>query len=270
MTGLALALLLQARTPTVGDTVWLARTLVAPAASRIEPRRLEGSAGEFDPLGPPDVARTGDRATLRWPVVFWATGRHEVELPAVLLTGADGSVDSVPPRATVIEIASVLPRAARESALAPQPPAGVVPVRRRAWWPALVALLAAAAGGWLLWRRWGSRGDVAGAPGPARAAHPPVDRWAAAGEVRAVAHSAAARLRAAIAAAFPAADEALDTERCLRLLADQRPAWPLDELGRCLRGLDVLRFGPDDSGADPHALWAEADALATRLGTGPR
>jgi hypothetical protein len=265
MTALALALLLQARTPTVGDTVWLARTLAAPAASRIEPRRLEGRAGEYDPLGAPEVARVGGRATLRWPVVFWATGRHEVELPAVLLTGPDGSVDSVPPQATAVEIASVLPPAARESAVAPQPPAGVVPVRRRAWWPALVALLAAAGGGWLLWRRWGSRGEVPGAPGPAPAALPPVDRWAAAGEVRAVAHSAAARLRAAIATAFPAADEALDTERCLRLLADQRPAWPLEELGRCLRGLDALRFGPDETGADPHALWAEADALATRL-----
>ena len=270
MTGLALALLLQARTPTVGDTVWLARTLAAPAASRIEPRRLEGSAGEFDPLGPPEIARVGSRATLRWPVVFWATGRHEVELPAVLLTGADGSVDSVSPQTTAIEIASVLPPAAREDALAPQPAAGVVPVRRRTWWPALVALLAAAGGGWLLWRRWGRRGDVQGVPGAATAALPPMDRWAAAGEVRAVAHSAAARLRAAIAAAFPPADEALDTERCLRLLAEQRPAWPLVELGRCLRGLDVLRFGPDDTGADPHALWAEADALATGLEAEPQ
>jgi hypothetical protein len=270
MTGLALVLLLQARAPTVGDTVWLARTLVAPAASRVEPRRFEGRAGEFDPLGPPDIARAGDRATLRWPVVFWTTGRQEVELPAVLLTGADGSVDSVAPLPAVVEVASVLPSAPRDSALAPQPPAGVVPVRHRAWWPALVALLAAAAGAWLLWRRWGSRGEPPATPGTLPAARPPVDRWAAAGETRAVAHSAAARLRAAIAAAFPPADETLDTERCLRLLADQRPAWPLEDLGRCLRGLDILRFGPDETGADPFALWTEADALATRLEAGPR
>lgn len=270
MTGLALALLLQARTPTVGDTVWLARTVAAPAASRLEPRRLEGRAGEFDPLGPPEIARAGGRATLRWPVVFWATGRHEVELPAVLLTGADGSVDSVAPQATAVEIASVLPPGAREGAVAPQPPAGVVPVRRRSWWPPLVALALAAGGGWLLWRRWGRRGEVPGAREAGGAAVPPVDRWAAAGEVRAVAHSAASRLRGAIASAFPPADEALDTERCLRLLADQRPAWPLGELDRCLRRLDILRFGPDDTDADPHALWAEADALAARLEGQPR
>jgi hypothetical protein len=265
MTGLALALLLQARAPTVGDTVWLARTLAAPAASRIEPRRFEGRAGEFDPLGPPVIARAGDRATLRWPAVFWTTGRQEVELPAVLLTGADGSVDSVPPLSTAVEVASVLPPAPRGGTLAPQPPAAVVPVRHRAWWPALVVLLAAAGGAWLLWRRWGSRGAAPATPGTASAARPPVERWAAAGEVRAVAHSAAARLRAAMATAFPPADETLDTERCLRLLADHRPTWPLEELGRCLRGLDVLRFGPDESGADPFALWTEADALATRL-----
>lgn len=265
MTLLALALLLQARAPTVGDTVWLARTIAVPAASRIEPRRFEGRAGEFDPLGPPAIVRAGDRATLRWPAVFWATGRHAVELPAVLLTGTGGTVDSVPARSVAVEIASVLPPAARESALAPQPAAAVVPVRRRAWWPALVALLAAAGGAWLLWRRWTSRGEVPGAPERAAAAVPPVDRWAAAGEVRAVAHSAAARLRGAVAAAFPPAHEGLDTERCLRLLADQRPAWPLDDLARCLRGLDILRFGPDDTGANPFALWTEADALATRL-----
>ncbi|HSE28521.1 MAG TPA: hypothetical protein VLA95_09855 [Gemmatimonadales bacterium] len=270
MTGLALVLLLQARAPTVGDTVWLERTVAVAAASRLEPRRLEGREGEFDPLGAPAIARAGGRATLRWPVVFWTTGRHEVDLPAVLVTGPDGSVDSVPPLTAAVEIASVLPPVARESTLGPQPPAAVVPVRRRAWWPGLVALLAAAGGGWLLWRRWTSRGAAPGAPAAAAAAPPPVARWAAAGEVRAVAHSAAARLRAAVAAACPPANEGLDTERCLRLLADQRPAWPLDELARCLRRLDVLRFGPDDTGVEPFALWTEAEALATRLEAGAR
>jgi hypothetical protein len=270
MTGLALFLLLQGQAPTVGDTVWLARAFAAPADSRIEPRGLEGRPGEFDPLGAPAVAREAGRATLRWPVVFWSAGRHQLELPAVLLTRADGSVDSIPPGAVAVEIASVLPPAARESTLAPQPPAAVVPVRRRAWWPALLALAIAAGGAWLLWRRWTARGAPAGTGTDVAVRAPPVDRWAAAGEARAVAHSAAARLRGAMAAACPVASESLDTERCLRLLADQRPGWPLDELAACLRRLDLLRFGPDDPAVDPLALWVDADGLAGRLEAAPR
>lgn len=265
MTGLGLLLLLQAGAPTVGDTVWLERTIVAAASRRVEPRRLEGVAGEFDPLGAPAIERTGGRAVLRWPVAFWTTGRHEVMLPAVLLTGEDGRVDSVPPAPVSVAVASVLPRAVGESLPAPQPPAEVVPVRRRAWWPALGALLAAAAATWLAWRWWMGRGSPPAEPGGPAIAAAPVDRWAAAGEVRAVAHAAAARLRGAIAAACPPAHEGLDTERCLRLLADREPGWPHDELARCLRRLDLLRFGPDAAATDPLALWAEADRLAGRL-----
>lgn len=269
MTLLFALLVLQAPAPTVGDTVWLRRSLSAPGSARIEPRRFEPLAGSYDPLGPAEVAAGGGRVTLRWPVAFWAPGRHEVVLPAVLVTSAVGRVDSVAPLTVSVEIASVLPRGAQESTLAPQPPAAVLPIRRRSWWPLLAALLAAAAGAWLLWRWWTARGD-GGAEGPgAPASAPPVERWAGAGEVRAVAHSAAARLRGAIAAAYPPAGESLDTERCLRLLADQRPAWPLEEVGGCLRRLDTLRFGPDDGVAEPLALWTEAQALAARLEAAP-
>jgi hypothetical protein len=265
MTGLVLAALLQAGAPTVGDTTWLRRTVTAPAASGIEPRRLEGRAGEFDVLGPPVVTREGARAVLRWPVVFWTTGRHEVELPAVLVTSGEGVVDSEPPAPALVEVASVLPAGARDSLLAPQPPVAVLPVRRRSWWPALAALLAAGAGGYLLWRGWTRRGASRAPPAGAGTVPPPVVRWAESGEARAVAHAAAARLRRAVATAHPPAHEALDTEQCLRLLADDRPAWPLDEVGRCLRQLDLLRFGPDEGVGDPLRLWHEADVLAGRV-----
>jgi hypothetical protein len=77
----------------------------------------------------------------------------------------------------------------------------------------------------------------------ADALDPPLARWADAGEYRAVANVAAARLRAALAERVPAAHPGLDTERVLAELAAARPEWPLGELGNLLRALDDVRFG---------------------------
>ena len=92
---------------------------------------------------------------------------------------------------------------------------------------------------------------------------PPLDRWADAGESRAVAAVAPARLRAQIATRMPAAHAGLDTEDVLRAVAG-RFDWPLAELGDLLRSLDEARFGhtafPDTTGL---ARWAEA--MAPRL-----
>jgi hypothetical protein len=78
-------------------------------------------------------------------------------------------------------------------------------------------------------------------------ASPPLDRWADAGEYRAVANVAAARLRSAVAQRVAAAHPGLDTERFLGQLAAARPDWPLRELGELLRSLDDARFGEDGS-----------------------
>jgi hypothetical protein len=92
---------------------------------------------------------------------------------------------------------------------------------------------------------------------------PPLDRWADAGETRAVASVAAQRLRALIAARMPAAHPGLDTEDLVEVIAG-RADWPLGELGDLLRSLDEARFGatafPDAAGL---ARWAEE--LAPRL-----
>jgi hypothetical protein len=72
---------------------------------------------------------------------------------------------------------------------------------------------------------------------------PPLDRWADAGEYRAVANVAASRLRAALAQRVAAAHPGLDTERVMAELAAARPGWPLEELGDLLRALDDARFG---------------------------
>ena len=93
----------------------------------------------------------------------------------------------------------------------------------------------------LWWRRRGP-------PQPARSAagrycDPPLSRWADAGEYRAVANVAAARLRATVATPVPGAHAGLDTERLLAELAAVRPHWPLTELATVLRKLDDARFG---------------------------
>jgi hypothetical protein len=101
----------------------------------------------------------------------------------------------------------------------------------------------------LWWRRRGK--PVRAAPPILRAdaLEPPLAHWADAGEYRAVANVAAARLRAALAERVPGAHPGLDTERVLAELAAARPQWPLDELGELLRALDDVRFGVAPSAA---------------------
>ena len=69
-------------------------------------------------------------------------------------------------------------------------------------------------------------------------------RWVAAGEGRAVASVATARLRQRIAALVPEADRALAVEECLEVLAQKRPQWPLRDLGELMQGLERARFAP--------------------------
>jgi hypothetical protein len=99
----------------------------------------------------------------------------------------------------------------------------------------------------LWWRRRGKPARAAATALRAEALDPPLARWADAGEYRAVANVAAARLRAALAERVPAAHPGLDTERVLAELAAARPEWPLDELGDLLRALDDVRFGTASS-----------------------
>jgi hypothetical protein len=72
------------------------------------------------------------------------------------------------------------------------------------------------------------------------------------------------RLRGTIAAQVPEAGPEIDTETCLAVLAEQRPAWPLGELGELLRALDEARFA---HGADVDALgmYRSAGELERRI-----
>jgi len=243
--------------PTVGDTIWVARTVAVPPGATL--RAADWDAPEpIERLGPPRVTPRGDSAEVSYPIVVWRTGALTIDLPGPLVLGAGGRVDSLPPQALSLTIASVLPRVPPDSTLAPQPRADYVPRTSASLVPVVILLLVAALALAPLHWWWRRRG----APRPrprllaGTADEPPLERWADAGESRAVASVATGRLRALIAERMPAAHVGLDTEDALGVVG-RRVDWPLGELGDVLRSLDEARFGdaafPDAVGL---ARWA--------------
>jgi hypothetical protein len=261
---LAAGLLLQDIGPTVGDTVWLSRTIAVPPGYVVR-------AADWDPadpielLGRPRVVVAGDSAQITYPVVVWQPGAQLIELPGPLLLGPGGTVDSLRGQQVRLEVSSVLPAATPVSALSPQPRAGIVAIRAVSLGPLVmlwVMSLALLLPLHLWWRR---RGRPAPAPAPdAPEAEPPLARWADDGEYRAVANISAVRLRSAVAQRVAAAHPGLDTERLLSDLAAVRPDWPLAELGDILRGLDEARFGVAPA-SDALALSRSSVAMRARL-----
>jgi hypothetical protein len=242
---IAVLLLLQANAPTVGDTVWVGRTLGVPAGHAVRAADWEIS-DPMELLGRPTVTVSGDSARISYPVVFWRPGQHQVEVPGPLLLGPEGTVDSMPSERVRVTIQSVLPSVPPDSMLSPQPPAGLV--SRHIQRLAPLAMLLVAAMVLLLplhfwWRRRGKPSRPRPIAVSAESLEPPLARWADAGEYRAVASVSAIRLRAAVAERVAAAHAGLDTERVLAALAAAHPEWPLDEIGDLLRALDDARFG---------------------------
>ncbi|HET8836425.1 MAG TPA: hypothetical protein VFN08_16990 [Gemmatimonadales bacterium] len=250
--------------PTVGDTIWVARTVAVPPGTTVRPT-------DWDPpdpiqrLGAPRLVPHGDSTDVAYPIVIWRAGPITVDVPGPLLLSPGGRIDSVPPRPQELRIASVLPAAIPPESLAPQPRADFVPRTTVSAIPLLILLLVAvlllAPLHWW-WRRRGTS-----RPRPAltllREAPPPLDRWSDAGESRAVAAIAARRLRSVIATRMPAAHTGLDTEDLLRVTS-RRGDWPLAQLADLLHALDEARFG-HATVADAVGLARRADELAPRL-----
>lgn len=260
----ALWMAFQAGAPTVGDTLWLSRTVAVPAGRTLR-------AADWRPddpielLGPPRIVARGDSADIAYPVVVWRAGSLAVEVPGPLLLGAGGGVDSLSPQSINLRIASVLPPVPADSALAPQPRAGFVARGTRSIVPLLIALgLAGLILAPLHW--WWRRRGPAAPPGaaPTLKSDPPIERWADAGESRAVAATVTTRLRSAIALRVPSAHRGLDTEAIIAQLAADRPDWPLPELSAVLRSLDEARFG-DGTATDVLGLARLAAVLDPRL-----
>jgi hypothetical protein len=247
----------QRELPTVGDTIWITRSVDLPAGRTLRAAEWE-AADPVELLGPPRVAMAEGGARVSYPVAVWRPGTHTVEVPGPLLLAADGRVDSLAAQTVTLTVASVLPRSATDTTLRPQPRADFVPRPTTTPVPLIALLLLAVAiliplHWW--WRRRGKAMPRTGVGEP-RAARPPLERWADAGESRAVAAVATARLRLALAARLPGALPSLDTETVIAHLAEHRPDWPVRELADVLRQLDRTRFG---TGAVPDAV-----ALARR------
>lgn len=236
---LLLLALTQAPLPQVGDTVWLVRTIAAPAGRvvRVAPWNPEGAV---EALGPGILVRRGDSLDVRYPAVGWLPGSHAVEVPGPVLVSPDGSTDSLPATSITVTIASVLPPLPGDSLPPLQPEAGLVLRPIETALPVLILLLVAILfliPVHLWWRRRGRplvAPEVGAVPPPA---HPPVELWAEAGEPRAVLASAAARLR----------------ERIAR--------HPSAEASALLEQVDDALFGPGDA-ASALPLAARAEALA--------
>jgi hypothetical protein len=261
---LAVLFVLQGALPTVGDTVWVGRTVRVPAGYTVRAGDWE-PADPFQLLGRPRVLVSGDSASITYPLVVWRPGRHVVELPGALLLGPGGTVDSLAGQQTSVEVRSVLPPA--DTALSPQPSAALVErhvvtlVPMLGLWAMTIVLLLPLH---LWWHRRGKPNRTsAPAPRP-EGLEAPLSRWADAGEHRAVASLATAQLRAALAERLPAAHMGLDTERVLAEVAAARPEWPLEDFGSVLRSLDDVRFGAAPS-AQALGLSHSSMALRERL-----
>ena len=247
--------------PTVGDTIWLERTVPAAPGWRVRAGKLE-SRTVAEPLGDAIAvpARGGDGWTVRYAIVAWAPGSITLDMPPLWRLGPDGTADSLPGGAATFRVASVIPDSV--TAPVPQPSLGPLRLTRASPIPVIAAVLLAAGAllGLIAWRRRPPR-RVPGARALALDAAIPDARWLAAGEPKAVAARAAHRLRSAIARAIPEAHEALSTPECLASVERARPDAPLRELRELLGTLDEVAFATAYS-VDVAPLAARAGALA--------
>lgn len=272
MSAVGLLLLLQAGAlvitppaPSVGDTVVVERSLDLSRDVRARPQPL-GTSLLVEPLSDPVVLRTDRGVVIRYVLAVFEPGRHGVAIPAVELLYRDGRVEVVGADTAWITLASVLPRG---DSLPPARPSLGPLARYSASATPLLALLAvtlAGTGGWLALRRR-TRPRPGEPESLAPAVPPPLMRWVAAGELRAVAALATNRLRARIAALVPEADRALATEECIAVLEERRPDWPLRDLSQVLRALERARFAPAVPG-DVLALVEQVDGLVQDLSDG--
>ena len=231
---------------TVGDTILIERIVGAPVGWRVRAGRLE-SIDAIEPLAEPLVEQHRDGWRVRYRLVAWVPGELVLPLPPLWLLGPDGRADSLAGGVARLDLRPVLP----DTATAPQPALQPFRVGRRSPMPLAAALLLSVivllAGLWS--RRRGPRG-VPRPPPPPEDPEVPDARWLAAGETRAVAARAGARLRSAIAHAVPEAHEGLSTTECLLVLEQARPGSPVPDLRDLLDELTETSFA---SGSARHA-----------------
>jgi hypothetical protein len=226
---------------TVGDTVRLARRIPAPAGATLRPEPLAAN-DRITPLAPPVVETDSGGFTVTYTIAPFATGEVAIAMPPVQVIDLSGATTTVLGDSALVDVVSVLPdtgHAAPRASVGPY----LRPVRRAA--PLILALAFAIMllAGWWAWRLRTGRPPAPAGPPPTVPA-PPIDRWLAAGEPRAVAAVATERLRAGIERLVPHATRALATDELLVVLEAERPGWPLRDLREMLGALDRARFAP--------------------------
>ncbi|MBI2535843.1 MAG: hypothetical protein HYW06_02485 [Gemmatimonadetes bacterium] len=252
---------------TVGDTVYLTRTLPASPRVRARPQPLP-STPVVEPLADPVVELRGDVLVLRYAVAVFEPGAQRIAMPPVELFYPDGNTETVLGDTAVVRVGSLLPPG--DSLPPPRASLAPLPRPRRSAAPAvlLVSLVVAGTGAWVIRRKRVGPRPLPPAPGPP-AASAPLRTWVEAGELRAAAAALADQLRRTIAALEPAAEAGLSTEGLLAVLRRRCPAWPLAEIDDGLRALERSRFAP----AVPHdvlSLAEQVGMLTERLGRAER
>jgi hypothetical protein len=260
----ALLLLLQAGLPTVGDTIWIERTVTLPAGADVRPADWTPE-GDIGLLGRPVLRRVGGEVVVAYPAVAWRPGSHTVVIPGPVIVRADGRIDSLPAESRTLQVLSVLPADTAPERLAVQPEAGIVSQRITEPWP-MVAFLLIATLIFLPVRWWWLR---RGPPMPewapvASSTAVPLAEWSEAGEERAVAAIAHRELRTAMLGQLPGVPAGVVDSRLVRIVEEQRPRWPADEVATVLRALELAQFSDSGQG-ELLVLTARAEELRARI-----
>lgn len=248
--------------PTVGDTVRIERAIPVTGGATARAQPLAAS-DLLQPLGRVVIVPGRGVIRLRYTAAFFTPGAHAVPMPSLELIYPDGRTETVLGDSAVVDVASVLP--AGDST--PTPKASLAPIARPPRRPvALIVPIAAVLILLVLWGIWRRRrGAEPALPAPDETGgEPPLERWLAAGEGRAVAAVTAEQLRATLEATVPGAHRALGLGDCLAVIEDQRPEWPVRELEEVLRALERARFAPL-APDDAVALRERAETLRLEL-----
>ena len=249
---------------TVGDTVVLEREVVVadPAASlNLQPL---ASSDLLESLGAPQLIRAADGFVARYTVALFQPGEHTIKMPDLELLYADGRTETLVGGTAFLAVSSVLPESDSLPPLRAFRPPVMRNVTRTIPTALLVMSVVALTTVWGAVRRrsqprpaWERVDDVD---------DPPVMRWIAAGENRAVATVAMHRVRSRVAQLLPQAGQSLHLqslhlEEWLQVIETQRPDWPQRDLGDVMRALERASFAP----AIPSDVIALADEAETLL-----
>ena len=248
--------------PTVGDTIWLVRAVSLAADWRLKTSPFE-TQDDVVPLGDPSVTGSGGWDTVRYAVVAWTPGAHQVRLPTLWLVGSAGRTDSLPGGAADLTVRSVIPpdltRPSPKALLPPLDPRSGTP------WPpvAAVTLAAVALVIAVRLRRRGPRATEAPADFVTSGGVPDA-RWLAAGEPKAVAARAARVLRQALAHVVPDAALALPVREALDAAEGRMPGATFRQVRETLLLLDQVSYAVAH-GADVARIATDARTLAREL-----